>query len=196
MFVGAEQYGGRRGEGHRAADDAEQGHAPWDEAGPVHQPAEQQSCAETGAEGGAEQKRLVMDRHERAADHGEGGRVRAGSSGQVLAQGHDGEDADQADDDDGGLEDARGDVAKGEAFALPLDDRKQHDRGADVGDREDDLQERAELHARVSAGTQDVVGVLEQRRVERDRGNRGDEGDDKEHARYQSDPALLRRLLR
>jgi hypothetical protein len=36
------------------------------------------------------------------------------------------------DDDDDGLDDTTGDVAERERLALPLDDRPQHDGGADV----------------------------------------------------------------
>ena len=74
-----------------------------------------------------------MERDQRLADREEQGRICAGSSRNVLPQGHYRKEADDADDDDGGFKDASGDIAKGEAFVLPLEDRKQRDRGADNG---------------------------------------------------------------
>lgn len=38
---------------------------------------------------------------------------------QVLAQGHDRQEAEDADHDDGRLKDTSGDVSKGDAFVLP-----------------------------------------------------------------------------
>jgi hypothetical protein len=80
-----------------------------------------------------------MDGHERPSNRVERGRVRAGGSREVLPQGYDRKEADEADDDDRGFNDTSGDIAKGDAFAWPLEDGKQHDRGADVGDGKNDL---------------------------------------------------------
>jgi hypothetical protein len=44
-------------------------------------------------------------------------------------------------------------MAESEPFALPLEDREEHDGGADVGDDEEDLEQRARDHARVGTGT-------------------------------------------
>ena len=52
-----------------------------------------------------------------------------------------------------------------------------HHRGGDARDGEEDLQERAELNARVGAGAEDEVGVVEQRVVEQQRGDGRDEGE-------------------
>ena len=53
---------------------------------------------------------------------------------------------------------------------------------------EDDLQERAQDHARVSAGTDDVVGVGQHRRVEnKECGDRGDIRDQEQYARNSCD---------
>jgi len=87
-----------------------------------------------------------VDGDQRLAGDAERAGIRAGSR-EVLPQRHDGQQADQADDDDDGLDDTAGDVAERERLALPLDDRPQHDDGADVGDGEEDLAERAQSDA-------------------------------------------------
>jgi hypothetical protein len=97
-------------------------------------------------------------------------------------QRHDREQADQADDDDDGLDDTTGDVAERERLALPLDDGPQHDGGSDVRDGEEDLAERAQLDARVGPVAEDVIGVVEDRVVEEQPCNRGDEGQGEQHA--------------
>ena len=56
----------------------------------------QQQGVEPGHEAGAEQERPVADRDERLPDGDERGRVRSGA-GQVLSQGHDRQEADDAD---------------------------------------------------------------------------------------------------
>ena len=108
-------------------------------------------AAGPGAGGG---ERLAVVERGRDDLRGQPGPVRAGGSRQVLPQGDDRKEADEADDDDGRFKDTRRDIAKGDGFALPLDDGEQHDRGGDARDGGDDLQERAELHARVGAGTE------------------------------------------
>ena len=75
-----------------------------------------------------------MERDQRLADRDERGGTCARRPGQVLSQGHDRKEADDADDDDGGFKDTSGYIAKGDCFVLPLDDRKHHDGGADTGD--------------------------------------------------------------
>jgi hypothetical protein len=42
------------------------------------------------------------------------------------------------------------DIAESERFVLPLEDREQHDGGADVGDDQEDLEQRAQRHARAA----------------------------------------------
>ena len=74
--------------------------------------------------------------------------------------------------------------AEGEDFVLPLEDREQRQGGADVGDDEEQLQEGSQQHAGVGASTGDVAGVLENGGVEHEVcGDRGDVGDEEEHAR-------------
>src|SRR5688572_11630739 len=90
--------------------------------------------------------------------------------------------ADQADDDDDGLDDTTGNVAERKRLALPLDDGPQHDGGADVGDGEEDLAERAQLDTRVGPVTEDVVGVVQDRVIEEQPCDRGDEGQSEQHA--------------
>jgi hypothetical protein len=87
-----------------------------------------------------------MDGDQRLAGDDERGSVCAGSSREVLPQGHDRKEADDADDDYGGFKDTSGDIAEGDAFALPLDDGPQRDGGADVGDGKDDLEEPLVVH--------------------------------------------------
>ena len=87
-----------------------------------------------------------------------------------LSARHDREEADDADRDEGGFDDAGGDVAEGEGLVLPFEDREQHDGAADVGDDEQDLEKRAQGHAGVGARADDVVGVVQYRGVEKERG--------------------------
>ena len=61
-----------------------------------------------------------MDRDERPA--GDDERVPAGGT-NVDPQRHDRHEAEDADRDEGALHDAGGDVAEGEAFVLPFEDR-------------------------------------------------------------------------
>jgi hypothetical protein len=110
-----------------------------------------------------------MERDQRLADRDE----RAGICARcLLAQRHDRKEAEEADGDEDAFNDTSGDVSKGEDFVLPPDDRKQHDGGADVGDDEEQLQERSPQHAGVSAGTNDEVGIVQHRGVEKMRGSR------------------------
>ena len=112
-----------------------------------------------------------MERDQRLADGDERGGIRARSS--LLAQRHDRKEAEDADGDEGAFDDTSRDVAKGEDFVHPLDDGIEHDGGADVGDDEDQLQERAQGHAVVGAATDDVAGIVQHRDVEKNkRGSR------------------------
>ena len=65
-----------------------------------------------------------MDRDQRLADRDERDHICADSSGQVLPQAHDRNEADDADDDDSGFKDTSSNVAKGDCFVSPLEDRK------------------------------------------------------------------------
>ena len=92
-----------------------------------------------------------MDGDQRLAGGHERARVSTGSSGEVLPQGHHGEQADDPDGDEGAFHEPRGDIAERERFVLPLEDGEQRHGGADVGDDEEDLEERAQGHAAVGA---------------------------------------------
>ena len=66
---------------------------------------------------------------------------------------------------------------------LPLEERDQHDRGADVGDDEDQLQERAEVDPVVGTASGDVaLRVVQNGLVQQGRGDRGDEGEQVQRA--------------
>ena len=156
------------------------------EAGPVHQVAEDQPVPDADDEAGAEQERPVVQCDEGPADRDERGRVRA----HVLLQRHDRQEADDADGDEDRFDDARRDVAEREGLVLPLEDREQHDRGPDVRDDEQHLEERAQEHLGVVPPADDEVPLVENVVVERERRNRGDEGDHEEH------PGESRSLLR
>lgn len=80
---------------------------------------------------------------------------------QIFPQHHHRQEADEADDDEGGLHDPRGDIAQRDRFALAPEDREQHDRRSDAGNREQDLQERAQGHLGVGTLAEDVVRVAE-----------------------------------
>jgi hypothetical protein len=67
---------------------------------------------------------------------------------------------------------------------LPFEDREQHHGGANVGDDEEDLEQRAQGHARVGAGADDVVGVVQHWGVEKERRwDRSEKSDHEERAR-------------
>ena len=63
------------------------------------------------------------------------------------------------------FDDASGDVAEREGLVLPLEQREQHDGAADVGEDEDQLEERPHEHAGVAAGAEDVGGIAQHRAV-------------------------------
>jgi Ca2+-binding RTX toxin-like protein len=75
-----------------------------------------------------------VDRDEPLTDQAERRRIRCASATQVLPQGQDRKEADDADGDDGGFEDTDGDVAEGDCLVPPLDDRIKRDGGADTGE--------------------------------------------------------------
>jgi hypothetical protein len=54
--------------------------------------------------------------------------------------------AEEADSDEGTLNEASGDVAEGQGFVLPLDQREQDHGAADVGDDEEQFEERPHEH--------------------------------------------------
>ena len=121
-----------------------------------------------------------MERDQRRARCEERPGICACTCGEVLPQGDHRKHADDADGDDGGLDDTRGDIAERDALVLPLEDGEQGDGGADVGDGNDDLEERTQGHLCVGAGPADVVGIVQQRAVEKGPGDREHDGDDEQ----------------
>jgi hypothetical protein len=103
------------------------------------------------------------------------------AGGEVLPQADHREHAQDADGDERGLDDTRGDVAESDGFVLPFQDGEQHDGGTDVGDTDADLQEGAQGDLPVGAGTGDVVGIAQQRAVKQGPGDREDDRDDEQH---------------
>jgi hypothetical protein len=71
-----------------------------------------------------------MDCDERRAGGHERARICAGNAREVLPQGHDGEEADDADGDEGAFNEPSGDIAERERFVLPLEDGERRDGGA------------------------------------------------------------------
>ena len=165
----------------RGADEPDHGNDAGHEPGAVHQGAQQQ-CVEGRHEALREQERPVVDRDVRRAGGDQRGRVCSGRSAQVLPQGHQRQQADDAGEDHAGFQDAGGDKAQRGAFVLPFDHRVQRDGGADAGQRDDHLEEGAHGHARVGAGAEDPVLVVLDGAVEGEGGDR-DEGDQVEDAR-------------
>src|SRR4029077_8754828 len=114
------------------------------------------------------------DRNERAC---------TACASDVLPQRDDRKKADDADADEGAFDGTGGDVAEGEALVLPLEYREQHDGRAAVRDDEDHFEERSEGDAAVSARADDVVGVVQDRAVEKKRRwDRSDKSDHEERA--------------
>jgi hypothetical protein len=116
---------------------------------------------------------------ERLADEHERARIRGR---RRLAQGHDGQQAEEADQDESALDQSRGDVGEGEALVLLLEQREQDGGATDIGEDEHELEERTQEHAPVGAGTGDVVGIAQNRSVGEDRSNRCDEREDEQHS--------------
>ncbi len=151
-------------EGQRPADQPDESHPPWHEPRLEHQVAEQQPSAEAGAELGPEKKRPVMERNQRSARDRESATVCA-RPGKILPQRHNRHDADQARNDDRRFEGARGDIAERDRFILPLENREQHNRSGDVGDRGDDFEECSKRDSRIGTRPQDVVVVVDKRGI-------------------------------
>ena len=164
----------------RPSDQSEPGHAPRDEAGPVHQVAEDQPVPKGNDESGAEQERPVLERGER-----EGSVVRAG---KIVPQAHDSEHEDDPHRDEDALDDSSTDVADREGLVLPPRDRVEDDGRSDVRDDEEELQESAQVDLVVLPATSDVPDrIIENWLEERERADRRDERDDEQHS---EDPAV------
>ena len=69
------------------------------------------------------------------------------------------DDAHETDRDEDRLHDASGDVSERDGGALSLHERVDDDRGCDVGDDQCELEDRAELQARVGTGPRDEAHV-------------------------------------
>jgi len=123
-----------------------------------------------------------VDGHERLAGDDERGRIGAAAR-EVPPQRDDRQETDDADGDDRGLDYASGDDTKRHALVLPPDHREDRDGATDSRGDQKYLKERRHQDARVGAGAEDVVGIVEHGPVEDERGNRGDEGDEVQHAR-------------
>src|SRR6185295_1434482 len=106
-------------------------------------------------------------------------RLRAGGACEVLLQGEDGQDGDDADQDERCLHDAGGDEAdRGAAADAPGHGVQQYG-GGDAGGGGQELEHRSPLHGRGAARVADVPGrvgddVGEQLQL-RDRGGERDE---------------------
>src|SRR4029078_10084049 len=86
----------------------------------------------------------------------EGLRLRAGGACEVLLQGDDGQDGNNADQDERCLDDEGGDEAdRGAAADAPGDGVEQHG-GGDAGGGGQQLQHRSPLQGRVAARVADV----------------------------------------
>ena len=101
-------------------------------------------------------------------------------AGQVLAQGVDGQDGEDAGEDDRRLERPGGDEAGGSAGPVALDDRVEGDGGADTGEPGEDLEQPAPEDAAVAADAEDPVRVVDDAAVEPEGGDREHEGGDVE----------------
>jgi hypothetical protein len=182
----AEQHGGRGREDQWTSDQPQHRDEPGHKARPVHQ-VRHQHRVRPAREAGPDQEGPVMNCNESPADRDQRGLVRAGDA--RLPQRHHRQEADDADDNDRGFQGAQADVTKGDAFILPPDDRKQRDGSTDDGKGEDHLKERAQEHAGVWTGADDIAGAVEHRTVQDERTDRGDVGDEVEHTRRYRDPS-------
>src|SRR3954465_12043117 len=140
LLVDAAVDGDVGGQQQWGADEADDGDDPRHEAGPVHHRAQAQRV-DDGHEALSEQERPVVGRGEGVAGRDERGRIGAGTTGDVAAQRDDREQADDADEDEAGLQDPGGDEAESGRFALPPRQREQHHGGAHAGQRQGDLEE-------------------------------------------------------
>ena len=161
----------------RPADHPEPRPRPRHEFGAVHHVAEDQPVAPADDPAGAEEERPVLERGEGVGERPLGGAC------CLVPQGDDPEHRDDADEDEGAFEQPRGHVADREVFVAAPHDRDDHDRGADVGDDQQQLEEGAEEDPLVVSGAGDVAdGIVEHRLKEQQRRDRRGEGDEVEHA--------------
>ena len=93
------QHGDPRSAQQGTCDEPQYGHAPWHQAGPVHQVAQDQPVPDADNEAWPEEESPIMDRDERPADRHERTRISAASLREVLPQHHDRKQADDSDGD-------------------------------------------------------------------------------------------------
>jgi len=110
-----------------------------------------------------------VDGDEGLAGEAERAGLRA-AAGEVLAQRDDRHQAEDADEDDRALDDAKSDIADGDALVDAPRDAVENDRGGDVRDREQYFQQRTDGDPGVSARAEDVVGVVENGVVQKNAG--------------------------
>ena len=162
-------------------------HAPRHEPGAVHHVAEDQPVPQADDPARPEEERPVLDRRERVGDRA------LGRARRLLLQRGDPEHRDDADEDERGLEDPRRHVADRQLLELPPHDRDDHDRGADVREDEQQLQQRAEVDLVDVPGARDEGHRMTKRRlVEQQRRDRRGERDEVEHAEPPR-PLLIKR---
>ena len=118
-----------------------------------------------------------MKGEQRLADHKQRAGIRGGST---LPQGHDRQEAEQADADESTFNEASRDIAERQRLVRPLEQREQHDGAADVADDQQQFQECPMEDAAVRAGTSDVVVIAEDWTVDDYCSDRRDEGEDEE----------------
>src|SRR6266508_4621174 len=108
-----------------------------------------------------------------------------------MAQRHDCKDGEDANGDEDAFHDAGRDVAEREDLVLPLEERDQLNRGADVRDDQDQFQERPEVDAVVGTASGDVaLGIVENGLEEEKRRDRGGEGGEVKQPKRQRNPSM------
>ena len=107
---------------------------------------------------------------------------RSARAGEVLPQGDDGEQGDDADHDDGRLDHAGHDEPEGQGLVDSFDDREDRDGAADAGQGVDEVEEARPQHLGVVAGADDVAGVVQDGVEQQQRGDGGGEGQQVEDA--------------
>ena len=139
----------------RRSDESEHRDRTRDEAGLVHEPAEQGGIE--GRDAGPQGEGPIAHGDERVLDGDEDGCL--GSARARLLQGDDRQDAHRPDHEDCRFEQATGDEADREALVLALHDGVERDRGPDGGEAVDDVEEGAEADLFGAAAADDEVRI-------------------------------------
>jgi hypothetical protein len=168
---------------------ARTGQSGGHQAGSVHQPPQDQAVPDAGEDARSDPERPLIDREDPLPERG------VGPAGRVLAEGRDGQHADDADGDEGALHQARRHVGDGARFVHALVDRVRHHGRPDVRDDEQEFEHGPDRDERLGVGPRagDVVPfVVEHRGVEEEsRGYRGHEGDDPQPPGEGRDPSVV-----